>query len=234
MKRQTQNMLYHLLPVVFWLSAIVGSILTYRHLSGYIVMLIALLAVHIIHRIPRRAESVEQSFQIALLLGIASYWLPTVIFLIPPIWLYLIYQNIFSLRSFLATLIMIAVRPTGVVIGEHGEYTFPAVLYGIWALKGFGMALVHNCSFPMVVELCTSKKIGKFTGYYYAASMSAQTVTPVLLGFIFMQTRAWGVLPVYASVLTALSALVFITLVKNIRIKKVATVSGLEAFAEDE
>ena len=136
--------------------------------------------------------------------------------------------------SFLATLIMIVVRPTGVVVGENGEFSFPSVLFVVWALKGFGMALVHNCSFPMVVELCTSKKIGRFTGYYYAASMSAQTVTPVLLGLIFVQTRAWGVLPVYSSVLTALSALVFITLVKNIRIKKVATVSGLEAFAEDD
>lgn len=105
MKRATQNMLYHLLPVVFWLSAIGGSILAYRHPSGYIVTLIALLAVHIIHRIPRRTESVEQSFQVAILLGIASYWLPTVIFLIVPIWLYLVYQNLFSFRSFSATLI---------------------------------------------------------------------------------------------------------------------------------
>ena len=136
--------------------------------------------------------------------------------------------------SFLATLIMIFVRPTGKVVGENGEFSFPAVLYGVWALKGFGMALVHNCSFPMVVELCTSKKIGKFTGYYYAASMAAQTITPVLLGLIFVRTLAWGVLPVYASVLTALSALVFLFLVKNIRIRKVATASGLEAFAEDD
>ena len=136
--------------------------------------------------------------------------------------------------SFLATLVMIVVRPTGNVVGEHGEYAFPTILFGVWAVKGFGMALVHNCSFPMVVELCTSKKIGKFTGYYYAASMSAQTVTPVLLGLIFMRTGAWGVLPIYSSVLTALSALVFICLVKNIRIRKVAAVSGLEAFAEDD
>lgn len=98
-------MLYHLLPVVFWLSAIGGSILAYRHLSGYVVTLLTLLSVHIIHRIPRRTESVEQSFQIAVLFGIASYWSPTVIFLILPIWLYLIYQNLFSLRSFFATLI---------------------------------------------------------------------------------------------------------------------------------
>ena len=135
MKRQTQNMLYHLLPVVFWLSAIVGSILTYRHLSGYVVMLIALLAVHIIHRIPRRAESVEQSFQIALLLGIASYWLPTVIFLIVPIWLYLIYQNIFSLRSFLATLIGLAlVAVWAAVFSKLSTFHFPlSIAHNLWA-----------------------------------------------------------------------------------------------------
>lgn len=108
MKRQTQTILYHLLPVVFWLSAIGGSIITYRHPSGYIVTLLALLAIHVIHRIPRRGESVEPSFQVAVLLGIASYWLPSVLFLIPPIWMYLIYQNIFSFRSFIATLIGLA------------------------------------------------------------------------------------------------------------------------------
>ena len=136
--------------------------------------------------------------------------------------------------SFLATLIMIFVRPTGKVVGVNGEFSFPAILFAVWALKGFGMALVHNCSFPMVVELCTSKKIGKFTGYYYAASMSAQTVTPVLLGLIFMKTGAWGALPVYSSILTVCSALVFILLVKNIKTRKVANASGLEAFAEED
>ncbi len=135
--------------------------------------------------------------------------------------------------GFVAMLIMIFVRPTGAVVGEHGEFSFPAILYVVWALKGFGMALVHNCSFPMVVELCSSKKIGRFTGYYYAASMSAQTVTPVLLGLIFMRTGAWGALPVYSSILTALSALVFITLVKNIKARKAPNPTGLEALGEE-
>ena len=138
------------------------------------------------------------------------------------------------LLTFLALMIMIFVHPTDRVVGENGEYAFPAILYVVWALKGFGMALVHNCSFPMVVELCTSKKIGKFTGYYYAASMSAQTVTPVLLGFIFMKSGAWGVLPIYSSILTALSALVFILLVKNIKARKMENVSGLEAFGGED
>ena len=135
--------------------------------------------------------------------------------------------------TFLALVTMIFVHPTGLVVGENGEYSFPAVLYAVWVMKGFGMALVHNCSFPMVVELCTAKKVGTFTGYYYAASMSAQTVTPILLGLIFMRTGAWGALPVYSSVLTVLSALVFVVLVKNIKARKTPNLTGLEALGEE-
>jgi MFS family permease len=126
-------------------------------------------------------------------------------------------------------IVMCFVTPTGRVTGEHGEYAFPALLFVVWAIKGYGMALVHNCSFPMVVELCSSKKIGQFTGYYYAASMSAQTITPVLLGLLFNMTLFWRALPIYATVLFALSCAVFTLLVKNIRAKKVANAKGLEA-----
>jgi MFS family permease len=136
--------------------------------------------------------------------------------------------------TFLALLIMCSVAPTHIVTGVNGEFSFPKLLFAVWAIKGFGMALVHNCSFPMVVELCSSGRIGKFTGYYYAASMSAQTVTPVLLGLIFMRSGAWGVLPVYCSVLMVLSAMVFIFLVKNIRTKKIANKKGLEALGQDD
>jgi len=136
--------------------------------------------------------------------------------------------------TFIALFIMIFVHPTGNVVGANGEFSFPALLYVIWILKGFGMALVHNCSFPMVVELCSAKKIGRFTGYYYAASMAAQTVTPVLLGFIFMKTGAWGALPVYSTILIALSAIVFSLLVKNIKAKKVENTKGLEALGGDD
>ncbi len=137
--------------------------------------------------------------------------------------------------TFLALVLMCFVSPTGIEAANaaHGEFSFPAVLYAVWVVKGFGMALVHNCSFPMVVELCSSKKIGQFTGYYYAASMSAQTVTPILLGLIFNRTRAWRTLPVYACVLTVLSFLVFTALVRNIKARKVENVVGLEALDGD-
>ena len=85
----------------------------------------------------------------------------------------------------------------------------------------------------MVVELCTSKKIGRFTGYYYAASMSAQTITPVLLGLVFRMTLAWRTLPVYALIICVLSLILFTALVKNIQARKVENAHGLEALDGD-
>ena len=138
--------------------------------------------------------------------------------------------------TFTGLILMCFVRPTEKVAAAaaHGEFTFPTLLYVVWALKGFGMALVHNCSFQMVVELCSAKKIGKFTGYYYAASMSAQTVTPVLLGLVLKAAMAWRALPVYACILTLLSCTVFTSLVKNIKAGKVANVTGIEALGADD
>jgi len=109
-------MLYHLLPVVFWLLAIGGALVpalpffnnqlpNANYYFGFLVALIVLICIAVIGRIKRHTNSVEECFQVALLLGIASYWLSTVLFLIIPIWAYLIYQNLFSFRSFLATLI---------------------------------------------------------------------------------------------------------------------------------
>jgi MFS family permease len=109
-----------------------------------------------------------------------------------------------------------------------------ALLYLVWVIKGYGMSLVHNCSFPMVVELCSSKKIGKFTGYYYASSMSAQTITPILLGFIFTKTLKWEALPIYSTILLTLAFIVFTFLVKNIQAKKVENIKGIEALGGDD
>ena len=136
--------------------------------------------------------------------------------------------------TFAALIIMCFVAPTLRVTGANGEYAFPSLLFAVWAIKGFGMALVHNCSFPMVVELSSSKTIGKFTGFYYTASMSAQTVTPILLGLVFNVTGKWRALPIYAVILTACSFAVFTVLVKNIKTKKVENARGLEALGGDD
>ena len=111
-------MLYHLLPAVFWLLAIGGSLvpvllqitnhqlpITNNYYYGYLVAALVLIVILLVGRIKRHSSSIEECFQMALLLGIASYWLPTVVFLTIPVWAYLIYRNIFSGRSILATLL---------------------------------------------------------------------------------------------------------------------------------
>ena len=136
--------------------------------------------------------------------------------------------------TFLGLILMCFVAPSGKVVGANGEFSFPVLLYAVGVVRGFGMALVHNCSFPMVVELCSSRQIGTFTGYYYTASMSAQTVTPILLGLFLNRTLAWKTLPVYTCILTLLSFTVFTLLVKNIKARKMDNVKGLEALGDND
>lgn len=117
--------------------------------------------------------------------------------------------------------------------GAAASGSFPIIIYVIWLFKGFGMSLVHLNSFPMVVELCNAKKIGSFTGYYYASSMAAQTITPIALGAFLNSDRIdWGFLPVYAAVCVAIAFAIFM-FVKNVKVNKQNIVKGLEAFGEE-
>ncbi len=96
------------------------------------------------------------------------------------------------------------------------------------------MSLVHVNSFPMVVELCSNKKIGKFTGFYYASSMAAQTVTPVLLGSLILSPNLdFAFLPIYGLSMASVSLVIFM-FVKNVRNKKTDFKKGLEALGEEE
>lgn len=52
----------------------------------------------------------------------------------------------------------------------------------LFVLGGIGWSTINVNSFPMVVELCHAGDVGKYTGYYYTASMAAQTLTPILSG----------------------------------------------------
>lgn len=108
---------------------------------------------------------------------------------------------------FVAVFWLCFVRPNGIPEGQSVA-SLPWDFYPIWIIKGFGIALVNTCSYPMVVELSTKDKVGKFTGYYYAASMSAQTLTSVLLGLLLF-AQSWWSLPVYCTVFIGLSLLIF-------------------------
>lgn len=57
-------------------------------------------------------------------------------------------------------------------------------MYILFSLAGIGWATINVNSFPMVVELAKGSDVGKYTGYYYTASMAAQIITPILSGAI--------------------------------------------------
>ena len=59
------------------------------------------------------------------------------------------------------------------------------IMYPVFILAGIGWATINVNSFPMVVELAKGGNVGKYTGYYYTASMSAQIVAPILSGFLY-------------------------------------------------
>ena len=59
------------------------------------------------------------------------------------------------------------------------------IMFPVFALAGIGWATINVNSFPMVVELAKGGDVGKYTGYYYTASMSAQIVAPILSGFLY-------------------------------------------------
>jgi MFS family permease len=56
--------------------------------------------------------------------------------------------------------------------------TPPALMYPIFILAGIGWATINVNSFPMAIELAKKGDIGKYTGYYYTASMAAQILAP--------------------------------------------------------
>ena len=105
------------------------------------------------------------------------------------------------------------------------------LMYIVFALVGLAWASINVNSLPMVVEMCRGSDVGKFTGYYYTASMAAQVITPVLAGTL-LRTVGYNILFPYAAFFVACS---FVTMlfVKHGDVK-VEAKRGLEAFDVDD
>ena len=104
-----------------------------------------------------------------------------------------------------------------------------AAMFVVFALVGLAWAAINVNSLPMVVEMCKGSDIGKFTGYYYTASMSAQIITPIVAGTLMRQI-SYQILFPYAAFFVALS---FVTMlfVRHGDVKAQAK-KGLEAFED--
>lgn len=109
--------------------------------------------------------------------------------------------------------------------------SFHPVLYVIFVMIGIGWAAINTNSFPMVVEMCKSSDVGRFTGLYYTFSMAAQIVTPIAAGFL-MNRVSYNILFPYAFV-TILIAFFTMRLVKH-GDSRVINKRGLESFDFDD
>lgn len=111
-----------------------------------------------------------------------------------------------------------------------------ALIYVLFALVGIGWAAINVNSFPMVVEMCASSDVGRYTGLYYAFTMAAQIVTPSLSG-LFIDEKAFGLgygaLFPYAAVFSVLSFITMI-MVRHGDSKPLPKKSLLENFDVDD
>ena len=132
-------------------------------------------------------------------------------------------------KTILAGVVMLATAFTVAAFMRAGSPTW--MMNVMFALAGVAWATINVNSFPMVVEMCSGSDIGKYTGFYYTASMSAQIATPMLSGFL-MDKLGMTVLFPYAAIFVAL-AFVTMSLVKH-GDAKVLTKKGLEALDIDD
>ncbi len=105
-------------------------------------------------------------------------------------------------KTILAGVVMLAVAFGAASFMRSGSSVL--LMNVLFALAGIGWATINVNSFPMVVEMCSGGDIGKYTGFYYTASMSAQIATPMLSG-ILMDNLGMTVLFPYAAIFVALA-----------------------------
>lgn len=117
-------------------------------------------------------------------------------------------------KTILAGITMLA---SAFFIGNFISFDTPEiVMYPVFILAGIGWATINVNSFPMVVELAKGGEVGKYTGYYYTASMAAQIVAPILSGALYdlgnVLTGGNGMRLVFFAFGTIFVALSFVTM----------------------
>lgn len=103
-------------------------------------------------------------------------------------------------RSILYGILMLIVAYAGTSL--FLEYSH--AIYFFFVVLGIGWAAINVNSYPMVVELCKSSEIGKFTGLYYSFSMAGQILTPIPSGFLMEKVSYLTLFP-YAAVCSLLA-----------------------------
>ena len=134
-------------------------------------------------------------------------------------------------KTILAGILMLA---TAFLAGFFITPDSPELLmYPVFILAGMGWATINVNSFPMVVELAKGGDVGKYTGYYYTASMAAQIVAPILSGVLY---DAFGMRSMFFTFGTVFVFFSFVTMffVKHGDAKPIQSKSVLESLDVDD
>ena len=122
----------------------------------------------------------------------------------------------------------VAMLFTAFLVGSFMTASSPNwLMTAMFVLAGVAWATINVNSFPMVVEMCTGADVGKYTGFYYTASMAAQSLTPTVSG-VFMDKIAMTTLFPYATIFVGLAF--FTMLMVKHGDSKVQSKKGLDAF----
>ncbi len=109
-----------------------------------------------------------------------------------------------------AILAGVAILATAFFLGHFITPMIPEfIMFFIFILAGIGWATINVNSFPMVVELAKGSDVGKYTGYYYTASMAAQIIAPILSGILY---KALGMREIFFPFAVVFVVLSFITM----------------------
>jgi maltose/moltooligosaccharide transporter len=131
-------------------------------------------------------------------------------------------------RTVLLGMILLASALASVVFLKENQAWLTA---GMIALAGLGWTMISVNLYVMVVELSKGADVGRYTGYYYSASMTAQIITPILSGYL-MDNLVYGrlILFPYATffILLSLFAMLFVKHSEAKKFKSFKDVLGTE------
>jgi MFS family permease len=133
-------------------------------------------------------------------------------------------------KTVLLGMVLLASALSGVVFLKENQAWLTASMI---ALAGLGWTMISVNLYVMVVELSKGADVGRYTGYYYSASMTAQIITPILSGYL-MDTLVYGrlILFPYATLFVVLS-LIAMLFVKHSEGKKFKSFKDVLSHEED-
>ena len=128
-----------------------------------------------------------------------------------------------SLTAFISCIFINATTP-------HGDILFATC----FIVAGFGLVCINVNTFPMVTELARGSNVGRYTGYYYIASMAAQTFTPGLVGLVMenFENQTFALF-IYSTIFVFLS-MVSILFVKYGDSKPPKKAKAIEYFSDED